>query len=347
MRKINEANERMKRRYLRFLREANGLSVASIDKAAAAILQFEKATGFKDFKHFHIEQAVAFKKALGKMKSAATGKPLSKATISATLRTVKAFFKWLSMQQGYKTRVRLPDVEYFNLPAKDEAIAHAHREIPYPSMEQALHAFRQMPDESDIEKRDKALFAFLLVTGVRDGAAASLRLKHVDSVERRVVQDAREVMTKASKTIFTTFFPVDAALVACVLEWVRFLREDRLFGPDDPLFPKTKIGLGASRRFQSLGLAREPWSNASAIRKIVGDAFEAAGIQRFGPHAFRKTLVQLGERICKTPEEFKAWSQNLGHEQVLTTFTSYGAVSRQRQGEIIRRFSDESQDDTL
>jgi dUTPase len=35
-------------------------------------------------------------------------------------------------------------------------------------------------------------------------------------------------------------------------------------------------------------------------------------------------------------EQFKAWSQNLGHEQVLTTFLSYGKVGSDRQGEIIR-----------
>jgi hypothetical protein len=43
----------------------------------------------------------------------------------------------------------------------------------------------------------------------------------------------------------------------------------------------------------------------------------------------------LGETICTTPEQFKAWSQNLGHENVLTTFTSYGNVSDHRQAEII------------
>jgi integrase/recombinase XerD len=47
-------------------------------------------------------------------------------------------------------------------------------------------------------------------------------------------------------------------------------------------------------------------------------------------------LVHFGEERCKTPEEFKAWSQNLGHEKVLTTFLSYGAVGYQRQSEIMR-----------
>lgn len=46
--------------------------------------------------------------------------------------------------------------------------------------------------------------------------------------------------------------------------------------------------------------------------------------------------MQLGETLCKSPEEFKAWSQNLGHEGVLTTFYSYGQVGTRRQGEIIR-----------
>ena len=50
-------------------------------------------------------------------------------------------------------------------------------------------------------------------------------------------------------------------------------------------------------------------------------------------------LAQLGEWRCRTPEEFKAWSQNLGHEQVMTTFSVYGAVALTRQNEIIRELS--------
>lgn len=40
-----------------------------------------------------------------------------------------------------------------------------------------------------------------------------------------------------------------------------------------------------------------------------------------------------------TPEQMKAWSQNLGHADVLTTFTSYGNVPAHRQGELIRSLS--------
>jgi hypothetical protein len=60
----------------------------------------------------------------------------------------------------------------------------------------------------------------------------------------------------------------------------------------------------------------------------------------FNPHSFRKTLALLGQKVCKSPEEYKAWSQNLGHENVLTTFSSYGDVGRQRQAENHSRVRD-------
>jgi integrase/recombinase XerD len=77
------------------------------------------------------------------------------------------------------------------------------------------------------------------------------------------------------------------------------------------------------------------WRNASAIRRIFRKAFEHAGLPYFNPYSFRKTLAALAERLCSTPEEFKAWSQNLGHEDVLTTFSSYGTVAQGRQAELL------------
>jgi integrase/recombinase XerD len=96
------------------------------------------------------------------------------------------------------------------------------------------------------------------------------------------------------------------------------------------------VAQGANRQFTAVGLTREHWSDAGAIRGIFKDAFEAIGLPGFNPHSFRHALAMLGERTCKTPEEFKAWSQNLGHEQVLTTFSSYGEVSPHRQAQIMR-----------
>jgi hypothetical protein len=52
---------------------------------------------------------------------------------------------------------------------------------------------------------------------------------------------------------------------------------------------------------------------------------------------YSETLAQFGERVCETPEAFKTWYQNLGHENMLTTFASYGQVATPRQAELIRK----------
>jgi integrase len=87
---------------------------------------------------------------------------------------------------------------------------------------------------------------------------------------------------------------------------------------------------------KATGLEQKHWSTAEPIRKVFREAFACAGLPYFNPHSLRKSLVRLGEEVCKSPEEFKAWSQNLGHEKVLTTFLNYGSVACDRQGEIIR-----------
>jgi hypothetical protein len=84
--------------------------------------------------------------------------------------------------------------------------------------------------------------------------------------------------------------------------------------------------------FHSSGLERKHWPTATPIREIFRDAFAAVGLPYFNPHSFRKTLVALGQQCCKSPEEFKAWSQNLGHEGVLTTLHSYGRSSNEPTG---------------
>jgi len=339
MTKHNADNERIKRKYFAYLKEAIRNSEATVDAAAKALARFEAHTKHKDFKAFHYEQAIAFKKHLAEQKAQQSGEKLSKATLHATLTQLKRFFQWLAWQPGYKSRLQYSDAEYFNLSDKDTRIATTQREQKAPTLEQIKHVINTMPSHTDIEKRNRALIAFTLLTGARDSAIASMKLKHVDLIENCVNQDAREVNTKFSKTFNTFFFPVGDEIRTIVAEWIAYLRKEKLSGNDDPLFPATRIALGASMQFETGGLDRKHWSNATPIRTIFRKAFTDAGLPYFNPHSFRNTLVRLGEEVCKTPEQFKAWSQNLGHEKVLTTFLSYGGVACQRQGEIIQELA--------
>jgi integrase len=306
---------------------------------AKAIDRFEVYTRHKDFKAFHIEQARAFKRELSEQRGR-SGEPLSKATLYATLTTLKRFFVWLAGQPGYKSRMTYADAEYFNLSAKDTRIAKATRPERVPTLEQIRHVPRYMPATTDIERRDRALIAFAILTGARDGAITSFKLRHIDLVEGKIDQDARDVRTKFSKSFVTTFFPVGDDIRAIVVDWVNYLRQEKLWGLDDPLFPATKVAMSESLRFEAAGLDRKHWSNAGPIRTIFKTAFARAGLPYFNPHSFRKTLALLGGDLCETAEHYKAWSQNLGHDHVLTTFTSYGDVSSPRQAEIIRALAE-------
>jgi integrase len=338
MRKHNAVNERIKREYFTFLKEAKRQSEASVDAVAAALARFEAHTRCRDYKNFHHQQAVAFKQWLSNQRHQTTDKPLSKATLHATLSHLKRFFQWLAGRPGYKSRFTYSDAEYFNVSEKDARIATARRSRPVPTVDQVRHVITHMPAEGEIELRNRALVAFILLTGARDSAVASAKLKHIDTVSGCFYQDAREVKTKYSKTFTTIFFPVGDDIRQIVADWVDYLRRQKLWGHDDPLFPKTLTTIGTDRQFEHVQLAREHWSNATPIRGIFRQAFEAAGLPYYHPHSLRHTLAQVGERLCQTPEQFKAWSQNLGHEGVLTTLLAYGTVPAGRQREIIASF---------
>ncbi|MGB0508127.1 MAG: tyrosine-type recombinase/integrase [Pikeienuella sp.] len=336
MMKYIEENERVKRAYAIHRRAAKGRDESTIDKELAAIRRFEESTKFKSFKRFRIDQAIQFKKHLEKQSNKRTKQPLGATTIDAILRMVKAFFIWLVERPGYRRVISFSDAEYFNNTLKAARAAHAQREIPYPSMDQCAHAFQAMSTATEFNRRDKALFAFFMLTGCRDGAAASLKLKHVNVETGHIYLDGREVKTKGAKTFTTYFFPVGNAYRETFCEWVHWLRSDKLFGPGDALFPKAKIEAVNGQGFRCVGFHRAGYANSAKLNAIIKDTFASVQMPRYTAHSFRKTLTLLGDEKCDTREQFKAWSQNLGHDHVGTTVNSYLPVTSHRQAELIR-----------
>lgn len=336
MTKTNPANERIKRDYFIFLREAHGRDEQTIDGVAKSLARFEQATGAKDFGRFHRQQAVNFKAKLSEAANARTGERLSKGTVAATLRDLRAFFQWLSREPGFRKCITFADADYFNLPDKEIAVARARREPKVPTLDQVRHVLATMTTATPMERRNRALIAFTVVTTARVGALASFRLGHVDLDGGYVEQDARTVRTKAAKSFRTIFMPFDATAMTIVDEWVTELRREHLFGPDDPLFPATAMGLDANGAFVPTGLLRQNWTTTGPVRAIFRDAFALAGLPYYNPHSFRSMVIRHAMTLDLTPEEMKALSQNLGHSDVLTTFTSYGTVPVHRQAALIR-----------
>ena len=251
----NSENERIKRAYFTYLKEARRLGEHSIDCAAAALTKFETYTKYRSFKRFHIQQAIGFKHRLSEQISPRTGERLSGGTVFSTLNALRGFFQWLSTQPGYRSHLTSADAEYFALSDKEARIAKATVERPVSTIEQIRYVLQSMAAATDVDLRNRAVIAFTLLTGARDGAIASLKLKHVDVAEGKVMQDAREVHTKFSKTFTTWFFPVGDDIRQIVVDWVEYLTTEKLFGPVDPLFPATEIVQDQYHLFQTGGLS--------------------------------------------------------------------------------------------
>ncbi len=339
MTKHNAANERVKRDYYRYLKEAKGRDEATIDAVAKSLARFEESTKRKEFRRFHREQAVAFKRALADALNARTGERLSKATMLSTLRDLRAFFFWLAHLPGFKSHIAYADADYFNLSDKDVAVARARREKRVPTLAQVHLVLSSMPADTVLERRNRALIAFAALTGARVGALASFRLGHVNLDEGYVEQDARSVRTKFAKTFRTYLMPIEGSAQTVFADWTRELERDHHWGGDDPLFPATEMGLDENGGFRAAGIMRNGWSTTQPINAVFRRAFERAGLPYYNPHSFRDMLVRHAMTLNLSPEAMKAWSQNLGHADVLTTFTSYGSVPTHRQGELIQSIS--------
>ncbi|MBM3602184.1 MAG: hypothetical protein FJX22_00155 [Alphaproteobacteria bacterium] len=212
--KTNPQNDRVKRDYLIWLKEAKQRSSKTVEQARHAIDRLESYTGYKDFGTFNKDQALAFKRSLLAMKGQRSGKAISISTVHHTLQAVKDFLAWLYGRQEYRNRIKPADIQYLNLTTGEERQAHTSRPRTYATIEQYRAALLAMPSATEIEQRDRAVMALLLLTGMRDAALVSLKIKHLSLERNYVFQDPRQVATKFSKPIETFFFP-------WVMMWLR------------------------------------------------------------------------------------------------------------------------------
>ncbi len=148
------------------------------------------------------------------------------------------------MPPGGKSKIDTNAIAYFNLSEKDIRAAMSSPSKSSTTMDQLKRALGWMPSETILEKRDRAVFSLLMLTGIRDCAATFLLLGHVDIDRQMIVQEPKTVRTKNSKLI-------------------------------EPFF-------------------------------------------------------------CRLGLRFKAFSQNLGHESVVTTLSNYGQIPLARQRELVR-----------
>jgi len=97
-----------------------------------------------------------------------------------------------------------------------------------------------------------------------------------------------------------------------VSEWVSYLRDEKLWGNDDPLFPATRVALGPDRQFAAAGLSRQQWSNATAIQKIFREALPMRACHISIPTASEIPLSSSARRSARHPSSSRRGARTWG-----------------------------------
>jgi len=193
----NPENERVKKQYEEALLHGRHRESRTVDAVWRAINSFEQFTERKSFKTFNTEQAKGFKRWLAKQVNS-KGQPLSLSTVRSTLSNLRDFLAWLVTHPQYVRKVDGRGIDYMRLSDNEERAGRATREKIPPTVEEVRRVLENMPFESEIERRDRAIVAFILLTGVRDGALISLKHKDFDLDKREIWQDPKTLQFEAS-----------------------------------------------------------------------------------------------------------------------------------------------------
>jgi len=345
----NYKNEQSKRQFLEHLKGAKGFADDSLNKHAEAIYQWQVFSGDDDFATFTKEKATKFCDWLKTRDAKTESGTLSLPTQYNYLRRIKKFFSWLADQPDYRKDIRKNDIDFLRLSKKDARIATSGTTKRIPTFDEVKKIIESIGSENEIDLRDKAILSFALITGMRISAIATLGMKNFDRESELIDQNPGDgVQTKNSKKILTTFFPIGwDEPRRCFLEWYDHQLE-RGARPDEPIFPSTLKGFSEKSYSKTL-VSSDFWSSAGGARKIFEKRCINAGVPYFHPHSFRHLIVSLMSKTRLTEEEKKAVSLNLGHDNVGTTFGSYGygGMSPLDAVEIVKKLTTGSEEENI
>lgn len=330
MSEYNALNERLKKQYEDVLIHASYRAPQTVKAAWNAINLFEKFTGKKDFTTFDLEQAKGFKKWLEKQKNK-KGEPLSISTMRSTLSSLRKFFEWLAIHPKHIRKIEMSAAMALRLSNNDERASRAVKDTPSPTFEELRKVLLNMSDKTDLQKRDRAIIAFTALTGIRDDALVTMKIKNVDIDRREIWQNPKNVRTKKRKSILTQFMNFDPLWEKIFTDWYYYITKELGFTCEDALFPKQRVvNNPKNMSFEAAGLSRNHNANAQPVRDIFKREFEAVGLPYFNPHSLRNMLTLWAMEHC-TQLQFKAISQNIGHKEAMTTYNSYGKLNPSKQ----------------
>ena len=337
MKKTQAQNAIVKRKFYDYKKGTKGYTDSTMTAMIRAISLWENFNHGADFGNFNPAKVKEFVTYLLTKKKP----PLSLNSCNHILHYLRRFYEWLPLMDGYKRRIKLTDSEYFQLDRKMTKIAQYFNERPQPTQEMIVRTVTTIKIQNELDRRDQALIAVAYLSGMRIKALVTLPLRCVDVESLKIKQDpSKGVETKFNKKIPTTLFPFDEKLIEIFRQWVKFLREEKLFGDGDPLFPASLLEQQDENSFiySATKLSRQFWRNTGSAREIFKRRFKEAGLDYYVPHSFRHAAIDKALSLAETDEQRKAISQNVGHERMATTY-DYAPLRPERVAEQIKNLA--------
>ncbi|MDX2082978.1 MAG: tyrosine-type recombinase/integrase [Rickettsiales bacterium] len=333
--KFHPDNERVKHRYFDKVVHGFGKHDKTRRKIVSAVSIFEEFNGYKDFKLFVYEDAKGFQKYLIAKYSH------SMQNAYRIMQAVRDFFLWLKEQEGYK-KLKYDDINSLRLSLKDTEKAKMSKPRKTIDIEKWEEMVLNIKPKDEVEMRGRAMFATLLITGIRIDALISLRIGDLDLDRNYLFQDSNHVNTKFSSSHKTDFWKLKPEIKQIVVDWVSMLRKEHGFRDEDPLFPRIQITSNEFLQFEKDGFKKEFLKQAKVVRDELSKQFENANLDYYTPHTIRNSLTDLFFSCDLTMEQLKAVSQNLSHKSLITTVGSYFNLSEQRKSQTIEELDVEN-----
>ncbi|MGL5735445.1 MAG: tyrosine-type recombinase/integrase [Beijerinckiaceae bacterium] len=315
------------------LEQRRGLKKSTVAAKLAALRDYELFTKGRSFLQLRRDDVRGFKEHLLTAPSAATAERLSCSTVVHMLDHCRDFFEWLAEQKEGRKLDR-EAIAWLTASRADKERARAVPPKPVPSLAEAAAAFAAMPMDTLQNRRNRAVFATLLLTGIRADALSSLTLGSVDIQQRSVWQDSRFVRTKNAKSFIVFFFPFFPEASKVLEAWIGELQELGL-ASGDALFPRDSELLRIEEGQRLCPGDFPVWASSTQVRAIVRAAFESAGLPCYSPHVFRHMLTSHLRRLGLPIESLVAVSMNLGHKRLETTLEHYGRPDDETRGRLI------------
>lgn len=201
------------------------------------------------------------------------------------------------------------------------------------------------PENNVIDRRDKALLCFLLLSAGRIDAIRTAPIGSFNTTNYDFIQDPQLGMkTKYSKYIDSTLFRFKQEYIDIIVNWVNLLIKDYKFDKSAPLFPKITIDFKDTSKYI---VTKEFYKKQGSISSILRKRFKNIGQKRFSAHKFRHLALDTAFGLIRSGKQFKAISQNVGHESMTTALKHYANMAPHEYKEIIRNIVPDDSEERL